>query len=120
VDADTQIKVGTIISLGIVAGQELLDAAPEASTSFMVVTTDGLSNGGTLAAADAAREVGTILFAVGVGPYTSEDTLLEIAGDEDNIFSLDNFDELDVALEGILSSLSGTVPCPATDASITL
>lgn len=47
------------------------------------------------AAADAAREAGTILFAVGVGTATSETTLLEIEGDEDNIFSVDNFDDLD-------------------------
>lgn len=51
--------------------------------------------GSLQAAADAAREAGTILFAVGVGPDPTEDTLLDIAGDEDNVFRVDNFDELD-------------------------
>lgn len=46
VDAEEQMGTSTAIPLGIDAGQELLDAAPEASTSFMVVTTDGRSNGG--------------------------------------------------------------------------
>lgn len=48
VDAEEQMGTSTSISLGIDAGQELLDAAPEASTSFMVVTTDGDGNGGEL------------------------------------------------------------------------
>lgn len=43
VDAEGQLGSSTRIPLGIVEGQELLDAAPEASMSFMVVTTDGRS-----------------------------------------------------------------------------
>lgn len=42
VDAEEQISSGTNIANGIIAGQELLNAAADTSTSFMVVTTDGV------------------------------------------------------------------------------
>ncbi|CAM9951901.1 unnamed protein product, partial [Hapterophycus canaliculatus] len=46
------------------------------------------------AQADAARAEGTIVYAVGVGSGPDETTLLAIAGDESNIFDVDNFSEL--------------------------
>ena len=55
-------------------------------------------------AADAARAEGTILFAVGVGSGTGAATLLDIAGDEANIFDVDNFEELDSELSLVLPS----------------
>lgn len=58
------------------------------------------------AAADAAREAGTILFVVGVGFSSVEGTLLDIAGgDEDRVFSVDNFDELDGEFSSFLFAL---------------
>lgn len=53
VDAEEQKRSGTNIASGIVAGQALLDAAPEAPTSFMVVTTDGTTG----AMADVVRHM---------------------------------------------------------------
>ncbi|CAN0446571.1 unnamed protein product, partial [Hapterophycus canaliculatus] len=44
VDDELQIGSGTVISAGIARGRELLTAAPNTSTSFMIVLTDG--NGG--------------------------------------------------------------------------
>eukprot|EP00903_Cladosiphon_okamuranus_P005787 g5734.t1 len=123
VDAEEQLGSSTVISSGINAGQELLNAAPEASASFMVVTTDG-QGGEVLGAADAAREAGTILFAVGVGPFPTETTLTEIAGGKDNQFSVDNFDELDATPAPVMPTPAPVTPTtepvtPATPAPVT-
>lgn len=45
--------------------------------------------------ADAARAEGTIVYAVGVGSGPTEAILLDIGGEEDNVFDVNDFDELD-------------------------
>ncbi|CAM9786703.1 unnamed protein product [Ectocarpus fasciculatus] len=116
VDADAKYSGGTDIISGIAKGRELLSASP-ATTSFMIVTTDGEA-ANPQDEADAARAEGTILYAVGVGSGPSEETLLAIGGDEANVFDVDNFEELDLALEDIVSASGGSVPCAATGATV--
>ncbi|CAM9675201.1 unnamed protein product, partial [Ectocarpus fasciculatus] len=116
VDADDKYSGGTDIISGIAKGRELLSASP-ATTSFMIVTTDGEA-ADPQDEADAARAEGTILYAVGVGSGPSEETLLAIGGDEANVFDVDNFEELDLALEDIVSASGGSVPCAATGATV--
>ncbi|CAM9935183.1 unnamed protein product [Scytosiphon promiscuus] len=119
VDAELQLSGGTDIPSGIARGSELLAAAPNASASFMVVLTDGVGGDPTVEA-NAARAAGTIVYAVGVGPGPDQATLLAIAGNESNIFDVDDFTLLDTALEGIISNSAGSVPCAATGAIISL
>ncbi|CAM9382994.1 unnamed protein product, partial [Hapterophycus canaliculatus] len=91
VDAKTQIFGSTNIANGVARGRELLAAAPPSTSDFMIVITDG--NGGD-PSADAARAEGTTVIAVGVGGAPSRATLLSIAGDEANVYDVDNFSEL--------------------------
>ncbi|CAM9611714.1 unnamed protein product [Ectocarpus sp. 8 AP-2014] len=118
VDADAKYSGGTDIIDGIAKGRELLSASP-AATSFMIVTTDGAAPD-PQDEADAARAEGTILYAVGVGSGPSQENLLAIGGDEANVFDVDNFEELDLALEDIVSASGGSVPCAATGATVTV
>ncbi|CAM9666168.1 unnamed protein product [Ectocarpus sp. 4 AP-2014] len=118
VDADAKYSGGTDIIDGIAKGRELLGASP-AATSFMIVTTDGAAPD-PQDEADAARAEGTILYAVGVGSGPSQENLLAIGGDEANVFDVDNFEELDLALEDIVSASGGSVPCAATGATVTV
>ncbi|CAN0057619.1 unnamed protein product, partial [Ectocarpus fasciculatus] len=109
---------GTDIVDGIAKGRELLKVSP-ATTSFMIVTTDGKSSSPE-DEADAARAEGTIVYAVGVGSGPTAEILLEIGGEEANVFDVDDFQELDVALAGIVSASGGSVPCAATSAKVTV
>ncbi|CAM9935251.1 unnamed protein product [Scytosiphon promiscuus] len=118
VDAEGQLNGGSNIPAGIARASELLAAAPDTSASFMVVLTDGIRDAAL--EADAARAAGTIVYAVGVGSGSDNDTLLAIGGDESNIFHVDDFTELDTALEGIISTSEGSVPCAATGATMSL
>ncbi|CBJ26488.1 similar to collagen [Ectocarpus siliculosus] len=118
VDADVKHSGGTDIIDGIAKGRELLSASP-AATSFMIVTTDGAAPD-PQDEADAARAEGTILYAVGVGSGPSQENLLAIGGDEANVFDVDNFEELDLALDDIVSTSGGSVPCAATGATVTV
>lgn len=70
--ADLQAGGSTATFLGIEEGTALLGVNP-ATASFMVVITDGNSNSKstTEAAADAARDEGIIVFAVGVGEFAA-------------------------------------------------
>ena len=67
-DADVQSRQNTFTNLGIDEGTALL-GANDATASFMIVITDGVSNSAsaTATAADNARAAGIIVFAVGVG-----------------------------------------------------
>ncbi|CAM9206965.1 unnamed protein product, partial [Ectocarpus sp. 8 AP-2014] len=119
VDGTTKYSSGgTDIIDGIAKGRELLQASP-ATTSFMIVTTDGQSSS-PKAEADAARGEGTIVYAVGVGTGPTQEILLDIGGEEANVFDVDGFNELDVALAGILSASGSSVPCAATGATVTV
>ncbi|CAN0600296.1 unnamed protein product, partial [Ectocarpus sp. 12 AP-2014] len=81
VDGSTKyLSGGTDIIDGIAKGRELLKVSP-ATTSFMIVTTDGISSS-PKDEADAARAEGTIVYAVGVGPGPTESVLLDIGGEE--------------------------------------
>ncbi|CAM9502767.1 unnamed protein product, partial [Hapterophycus canaliculatus] len=123
VDAEAQINAGTAIFTGIARGRELLAAAPNTRTSFMIVLTDG-NGGDPTAEADAARAEGTIVYAVGVGRAAgsgpNQATLLAIAGNESNIFTVDSFTELSSALEDIISTSTDSIPCAATGATVSL
>ncbi len=66
-------------------------------TKNLVVITDGASNdpSATLTAINNAISKGIRTFAVGIGSGTSSSELLALAGgDEDRLFTADNFDEL--------------------------
>lgn len=70
VENDTQISTFTNIDAGIIAAQDLLNAAPSASAAFMIVLIDGDDNvGGDNVGntSNNARADGITLFAVGVG-----------------------------------------------------
>ncbi|CAB1103156.1 unnamed protein product [Ectocarpus sp. CCAP 1310/34] len=121
VDAETKYATfggSTNIISGIAKGRELLGASPT-TTSYMIVTTDGEADS-PQDEADAARAEGTIMYAVGVGSVPTAETLLAIGGDEANVFDVDNFEELDVVLEDIVSASGGSVPCAATAATVTV
>ena len=72
VNADNQMGGGTNTFVGINEGTRLLGLNP-ATASFMIVITDGQSSStaNTIAAADAARAEGIIVFAVGVGEFAA-------------------------------------------------
>ncbi|CAM9476653.1 unnamed protein product [Ectocarpus sp. 12 AP-2014] len=110
--------VSTDIISGIAKGRELLGASPT-TTSYMIVTTDGEADS-PQDEADAARAEGIILYAVGVGSVPTAETLLAIGGDEANVFDVDNFEELDVVLDDIVSASGSSVPCAATGATVTV
>ncbi len=71
-------------------------------TKNLVVITDGASNNpsATLTAINNAISKGIRTFAVGIGSGTSSSELLALAGgDEDRLFTADNFDELTALLD---------------------
>ena len=72
VNADNQMGGGTNTFVGINEGTRLLGLNP-ATASFIIVITDGQSSStaNTIAAADAARAEGIIVFAVGVGEFAA-------------------------------------------------
>ncbi|CAM9524910.1 unnamed protein product [Pylaiella littoralis] len=119
VDADFQSSGGTDISEGVAEGQRLLSLNNTvASGAIMIVITDGASYIITAELeADAARAAGTNIFAVGVGEYVDEETLVAVAGSEDNVFDTDSFAELDLALEELLNT-DALISCNSSDATI--
>ncbi|CAM9329857.1 unnamed protein product [Ectocarpus sp. 8 AP-2014] len=127
VPTDYQGSYGTDIVDGIVAGTALLRSTP-ASFGFMVLITDGEDIYSTpeevAQAAEQTRADDTIIiFAVGVGADVdiSNATLLGIAGDEDNVFRVDNFEELEAAVADIDATAEETVlVCPATDVTVNI
>ncbi|CAN0192595.1 unnamed protein product [Ectocarpus sp. 6 AP-2014] len=112
----------TNIEAGLSKGRELLANGTSTQTSFLVLITDGdwTRGGDPQIEADAARDEGTIVYAVGVGPDVTEATLLSIGGDLANVFDASNFTELDNTLDEIVSTSVGSIPCAATDAVITV
>eukprot|EP00903_Cladosiphon_okamuranus_P012576 g11773.t1 len=123
IDTVIQTGFGTDIVDGLVAGYELLNANAS-SFSFMVLVTDGEHNGfgDPVATAEGIRaDNTTTIFAVGVGSEISQETLLGIAGEEVNVFSVTNFEELEAAVADIEVIADKTVlSCPATGVTITV
>ncbi|CAB1109109.1 unnamed protein product [Ectocarpus sp. CCAP 1310/34] len=121
VDSVIQWGGDTDIADGIIAGRALLNENP-ASFSFMVLITDGESYTDPSTAAQETRaDNTTTIFAVGVGSQISTETLLDIAGEESNVFSVTNFSSLEAAVEDIEVIADQTVlSCPATNVSITV
>eukprot|EP00752_Nemacystus_decipiens_P002185 g2080.t1 len=111
----------TNIEAGLSKGRELLNADPSATASFLILITDGDWNTGAdpQIEADAARAEGTVVYAVGVG-VVPEETLLSIGGDPANVFDVSDFTELDSALDEIISTTAGSIPCAATGAVLTV
>ncbi|CAM9945666.1 unnamed protein product [Ascophyllum nodosum] len=116
---------------GITAARYLLNAAPPASVAIMIVLTVGINIIiGT--AADDSRADGITLYALGIGVSVSVGVLLPIAGNigsvlgavllaiagsEDNVFSVDDFEGLQAVVSVILGVVgTSTVACPATNA----
>lgn len=67
-------------------------------TSYYVATLTCLHSGTNYSfqiEADAARAEGTIVYAVGVGAFVPEATLLGIGGDPANVFDASDFNELE-------------------------
>ncbi|CAN0405319.1 unnamed protein product, partial [Ectocarpus sp. 8 AP-2014] len=112
----------TNIEAGLSKGRELLANGTSTRTSFLILITDGDGNrgGNPQIEADAARDEGTIVYAVGVGPDVSEATLLSIGGDLTNVFDASNFTELENTLDEIVSTSVDSIPCAATGAVITV
>ncbi|CAM9563847.1 unnamed protein product [Sphacelaria rigidula] len=116
-NGDKQAEGGTDIPKGIEEARRLLNAQA-GTAAFMIVITDG-NGGDPTEQAQTARDEGTIVFAVGVGNEVSDATLLAIGGEESNVFTIGDFEQLDQALAAILSGAGGSViPCPSTNAVI--
>ena len=63
-------------------------------TKIAVVITDGISQDDVNRPARRMRQAGIVTIAVGVGTNLDSDQLLAIAGDQDTLLSLDDFDRL--------------------------
>eukprot|EP00752_Nemacystus_decipiens_P006426 g5789.t1 len=123
VDTVIQTGSGTDIAEGLLVGVELLKANAS-SFGFVVLVTDGEANSGgdPVETAELIRaDNTTTIFAVGVGADISNGTLLGIAGEEVNVFSVTDFDSLEAAVADIEVIADETVlSCPATGVTITV
>ncbi|XP_050409412.1 protein PIF [Patella vulgata] len=74
---------------------------------FGIVITDGASNftNETAEEAQSAKDDGVIMFAIGVGDLTDQDELISIESPDVQSIELDNYDQLDQAINSLISTI---------------
>ena len=115
----TQIVGATDIQEGIAYGQGELGLAARGVPQVMIVMTDGVHNqpGDPVGEALAARQNGTQIYSIAVGPGPDVNQLLSIAGDADRVFTVDSYDALVTILDPLVEIVCpepGPTP-PATE-----
>lgn len=137
--AQTHDGGGTYIGTAIAEAKEGLLALPgrEARSQIMVLMTDGHEGGNTDPAGEAAlaAEAGITIYVVAVDVTSAasptcdnsnfwpscidEATMLQVAGAPERLFVVDTFERLKESV--VYDVLAGVgIPCPATDASLSL
>jgi hypothetical protein len=121
-----RMREGTRLDLAFEAGQRALNdpRRRDANEPVMILLTDGLPNrvpvgpGGTqeetvLAAADAVKRQGTLVFTVGLGSRDdiNETLLRQCASEPEMYFYAPDGDDL----EEIYRQIAGQLPCPGVD-----
>ncbi|XP_028843827.1 collagen alpha-1(XXI) chain isoform X1 [Denticeps clupeoides] len=93
----------------------LSERGPKGIAKIAVVLTDGKSQDEVLAAAEAARKKGIILFAIGVGSETEEDELRMIANKPSStyVFSVVDYEAISKIREVIRQKLCEETVCPS-------
>ncbi|ROL44260.1 Collagen alpha-1(XXI) chain [Anabarilius grahami] len=93
----------------------LSERGPNGIAKIAVVLTDGKSQDEVLAAAEAARKKGIILFAIGVGSETEEAELRAIANKPSStyVFSVEDYKAIAKIREVIRQKLCEETVCPA-------
>eukprot|EP00903_Cladosiphon_okamuranus_P021518 g19782.t1 len=129
VDDVVQFGGGTDIVNGIQGGAELMDASP-ASFNIMILITDGQHSDGyggdpAATAAEIRADGRTTIFVVAVGDGLQygtgfSDEVEGIAGDPDNVFSIEGFDALEAVLDEIELSAESSLSCSATNVEISI
>ena len=112
--AMTQIVGATDIQEGIAYGQGELNAGARGAPQVMIVMTDGVHNqpGDPLGEALAARNIGTVIFAIAVGAGPDVNQLVSIAGDASRVFSVDSYDALAAILDPLVEVVCPPEPTP--------
>ena len=112
--AMTQIVGATDIQEGIAYGQGELNAGARGVPQVMIVMTDGVHNqpGDPLGEALAARNDGTVIFAIAVGAGPDVNQLVSIAGDASRVFSVDSYDALAAILDPLVEVVCPPEPTP--------
>jgi Mg-chelatase subunit ChlD len=105
------VETGTVVDAGIQAGHaELMAGRDRENTPVLVLLTDGQNNRGpgpVLAAAEAARADGIVIFTVALGDTADLATLQAVAGDPARAYvALTPAD-----LQTIYAEIAGVIPC---------
>lgn len=124
ISAMTQIVGITDIQEGIALAQQELTANGRADIPHVIlVLTDGVHNepGDPIAEAEAARSLGTELFAIAVGPGPDIDQLNAIASDPDgeHVFSVGDFEALATILDPLVLVVCPPTPTPTPTSTLT-
>ena len=119
ISAMTQIVGATDIQEGIALAQgELTGGGRPDVPQVMIILTDGEHNqpGDPIAEAEAARGLGTELFAIAVGSGPDIDQLNAIASDPDgeHVLSVSDFEALATILEPLVRVVCPPTPLPTT------
>ena len=120
----TQLVGITDIQEGIALAQQELTANGRPDVPHVIlVLTDGVHNepGDPIAEAEAARSLGTELFAIAVGPKLDIDQLNAIASDPDgeHVFSVDSFEALATILDPLVLMVCPPTPTPTPTSTLT-
>ncbi|MCH7510943.1 MAG: VWA domain-containing protein, partial [Chloroflexi bacterium] len=124
ISAMTQIVGITDIQEGIALAQQELTAGGRPDVPHVIlVLTDGVHNepGDPIAEAEAARSLGTEIFAIAVGPKLDIDQLNAIASDPDgeHVFSVDSFEALATILDPLVLVVCPPTPTPTPTSTLT-
>ncbi len=120
----TQIVGITDIQEGIALAQQELTAGGRPDVPHVIlVLTDGVHNepGDPIAEAEAARSLGTEIFAIAVGPGPDIDQLNAIASDPDgeHVFSVGDFAALATILDPLVLVVCPPTPTPTPTPTLT-
>ena len=120
----TQIVGITDIQEGIALAQQELTASGRPDVPHVIlVLTDGVHNepGDPIAEAEAARSLGTEIFAIAVGPGPDIDQLNAIASDPDDahVFSVGDFAALATILDPLVLVVCPPTPTPTPTSTLT-
>ncbi len=121
----TQLVGITDIQEGIALAQQELTASGRPDVPHVIlVLTDGVHNepGDPIAEAEAARSLGTEIFAIAVGPGPDIDQLNAIASDPDgeHVFSVGDFAALATILDPLVLVVCPPTPTPTSTPTSTL